>query len=65
MVAGVEGELLRRRMVKKGESIIITAGYPLGVSGTTNMMQLVRVGEHAASAPAASDRKKRGSGDGS
>ena len=45
MIESVERELLRRRMVRKGESIIITAGYPLGVSGTTNMMQLVRVGE--------------------
>ena len=47
MIENVERELLRRRMVRKGESIIITAGYPLGVSGTTNMMQLVRVGEQS------------------
>lgn len=60
MIANVERELLSRRMVRKGESIIITAGYPLGVSGTTNMMQLVRVGAH--NGPTASKRKsgKRG-----
>ena len=45
MIEKVEQELLSRRMVRKGENIIITAGFPLGVSGTTNMMQLVRVGE--------------------
>jgi pyruvate kinase len=44
MIENVEEELLKRRMVRWGDSIIITAGYPLGISGTTNMMQLVRVG---------------------
>lgn len=44
LIACAERELLKRRLVKKGENIIITAGYPLGVSGTTNLMQLVRVG---------------------
>jgi pyruvate kinase len=46
MIEKVEKELLRRRMVRKGDTIIITAGFPLGVPGTTNMMQLVRVGDH-------------------
>ncbi len=44
MIANVERELLQRKIVRRGDSIIITAGYPLGVSGTTNMMQLVRIG---------------------
>ncbi len=44
MIGNVERELLRRRLVRKGDNIIITAGFPLGVPGTTNMMQLVRVG---------------------
>ncbi|UCD59154.1 MAG: pyruvate kinase [Candidatus Hydrogenedentota bacterium] len=60
MITNVEQELLRRRMVRRGESIIITAGYPLGVPGTTNMMQLVRVGEHKTLALAAPDCRKRG-----
>ena len=60
MIANVERELLKRRLVRKGESIIITAGYPLGVPGTTNMMQLIRVGEHDASAPAGTRPGKRG-----
>jgi pyruvate kinase len=46
MLENVERELSRLRLVRKGDSIIITAGHPLGVSGTTNMMQLVRIGEH-------------------
>ncbi|MBI4830640.1 MAG: pyruvate kinase [Candidatus Lindowbacteria bacterium] len=45
MIANIVQELRRRKMVRNGDSIIITAGYPLGVSGTTNMMQLVKVGE--------------------
>ncbi|RJP15660.1 MAG: pyruvate kinase [Candidatus Abyssobacteria bacterium SURF_5] len=44
MIERVKEELLKRAMVRRGDSIIITAGYPLGVSGMTNMMQLVRVG---------------------
>lgn len=49
MISNVERELLSRRIVRKGDNIIITAGYPLGVPGTTNMMQLVRVGEYGPS----------------
>ncbi len=60
MIANVERELLSRRMVRKGESIIITAGYPLGVSGTTNMMQLVRVGAHTGSTASRRKSGKRG-----
>lgn len=58
MIARVEDELLDRRMVKPGDSIIITAGYPLAVPGTTNMMQLVRVGRHG-SAHRPTRRKRR------
>jgi pyruvate kinase len=47
MITTVERELLHRRLVRRGDTIIITAGYPLGVSGTTNMIQLVRVGEYS------------------
>jgi pyruvate kinase len=60
MIENVERELSRRRLVRKGDSIIITAGYPLGVSGTTNMMQLVRIGEQPAKPDAKSGRGKRG-----
>jgi len=60
MIESVERELLKRRMVRKGDNIIITAGYPLGVAGKTNMMQLVRVGEHASHSATGSNRGKRG-----
>ncbi len=60
MIENVEAELLRRRIVRKGDNIIITAGYPLGVPGTTNMMQLIRVGEHAAHSATVSNSGKRG-----
>jgi pyruvate kinase len=60
MIENVERELSRLRLVRKDDSIIITAGYPLGVSGTTNMMQLVRIGEHLKKPTAKSGRRKRG-----
>lgn len=60
MIENIEKELLRRRMVRKGDRIIITAGYPLGISGTTNMMQLVHVGRHPTHPAGGSYRGKRG-----
>lgn len=30
-------------LVKKGDIVVITAGIPLGVSGTTNMLKVDRV----------------------
>lgn len=60
MITRVERELLDRRMARKGDTIIITAGYPLGVRGTTNMMQLFRVGEHKQSTAARRNTGKRG-----
>lgn len=59
MIANIEQELLNRGMVRKGENIIITAGYPLGVAGTTNMMQFVRIGEYDSAASRRTDRDKR------
>jgi pyruvate kinase len=32
--------------VEKGDMIVITIGEPIGKSGGTNTMKLVRVGEH-------------------
>ena len=60
MIANVERELLRRRLVRRGENVIITAGYPLGMPGTTNMMQLIRVGDQSASVSAGPSPRKRG-----
>ena len=45
MIGSVERELLRRNLAKRGELIVITAGVPVGVAGSTNMMKIHRVGE--------------------
>jgi pyruvate kinase len=60
MIENIERELLKKRMARKGDSIIVTTGYPLGVSGTTNMMQLVRVGDHPTHVAGKANRGKRG-----
>jgi pyruvate kinase len=41
-----EMELLRRGAVQVGDLIVLTIGEPLGKSGGTNTMKIVRVGEH-------------------
>jgi pyruvate kinase len=45
MIAGVEKALLTERVVKKGDSIVITSSSPLSTQGKTNFMKLHRVGE--------------------
>ena len=45
MIATVERAMLKRKLVKPGELIVITAGVPIGVAGSTNMMKIHRVGE--------------------
>jgi pyruvate kinase len=45
MVGAVEQRLLELGLVQKGETIVITAGTPLLVKGTTNMIRLHRVGD--------------------
>lgn len=32
-------------LVEKGDTVVLTAGLPLGVAGTTNLIKVVRVGE--------------------
>ena len=34
---------LKEHLVKKGDTVVITAGIPLGISGTTNMLKVHRV----------------------
>jgi pyruvate kinase len=43
----MEEELLRRGAVKEGDLILITFGEPIGKSGGTNTMTVVKVGEHS------------------
>jgi pyruvate kinase len=45
MVRVVEQRLLELGLVEKGETLVITAGTPLMVKGTTNMIRLHRVGD--------------------
>ncbi len=45
MIAAVEGAMLRRKLVKQRDLIVITAGVPIGEAGSTNMMKIHRVGE--------------------
>ncbi len=44
MIRRVEESLLTKGSVRKGDVIVILAGAPLGLKGTTNMMTLHRVG---------------------
>jgi pyruvate kinase len=37
---------LRNGIVQKGDDIVLTAGEPMGKSGGTNALKIVRVGEH-------------------
>jgi pyruvate kinase len=36
-------------MVKKGDLIVITAGIPLGIPGSTNLIKVQQVGEEGGS----------------
>lgn len=45
MVIGIEKSLLTERVVKKGDSIVITSSSPLSLQGKTNFMKLHRIGE--------------------
>ena len=45
MITSVEKIMLKKRLAKKHDLIIITAGVPIGVAGSTNMMKIHRVGE--------------------
>ena len=41
-----EDELLRRGLVQHGDLILLTIGEPIGMSGGTNTLKIVKVGEH-------------------
>ncbi len=45
MVAHGLAAALEKGIVKDGDSVIITAGVPLGIAGRTNMVQVLTVGE--------------------
>ena len=44
--AEAERALVRHNVVKPGDLIVLTIGEPIGKSGGTNTMKIVKVGEH-------------------
>jgi pyruvate kinase len=45
LIAAVEERLLSIGAVSKGEAVVLVGGTPLGVSGRTNLLKIVRPGE--------------------
>ena len=45
MIASVERIMFEKKLAKLRDLIVITAGVPIGVAGSTNMMKIHRVGE--------------------
>jgi pyruvate kinase len=45
MIVEIEKVLLREKIVKKGDGIVITSSSPLSVRGKTNFLKLHRIGE--------------------
>ena len=45
MINSVERAMLRQKIVEAQDLIVITAGVPVGVAGSTNMMKIHHVGE--------------------
>ena len=45
MIRSVEAIMLEKDLARKRDLIVITAGVPIGVAGSTNMMKIHRVGE--------------------
>jgi pyruvate kinase len=45
MIESVERIMLEKKLAKLRDLIVITAGVPIGVAGSTNMMKIHRVGE--------------------
>jgi pyruvate kinase len=45
MIMSVEAIMLQKRLAKRRDLIVLTAGVPIGVAGSTNMMKVHRVGE--------------------
>ncbi len=48
VLLAVEDLLLARGQVEPGDLIVLTSGEPMGKSGGTNTMKLVKIGEHRA-----------------
>jgi pyruvate kinase len=45
MITSVERIMLKKKLARSRDLIVITAGVPIGVAGSTNMLKMHRVGE--------------------
>lgn len=59
MINSVERAMLRQKIVESRDLIVITAGVPVGVAGSTNMMKIHHVGEAESLEFRATNRNKR------
>lgn len=48
MLLAAEELLVAKGQVKAGDLVVLTVGEPMGKSGGTNTMKIVKVGEHRA-----------------
>ena len=46
MLHAAEELLVEKGEVQRGDLVVLTIGEPMGKSGGTNAMKIVRVGEH-------------------
>jgi pyruvate kinase len=44
LAAAAEQRLLEEKLVKRGDIVGVVAGTPLGTTGSTNLMRLLRIG---------------------
>jgi len=44
MIGFVEKAVVEKKLLKKGDLVVITAGVPIGVPGTTNLIKVHRIG---------------------
>jgi pyruvate kinase len=45
MITSVERIMLKKKLARPRDLILITAGVPIGVAGSTNMLKIHRIGE--------------------
>ena len=45
MITSVERIMLKKKLARRRDLILITAGVPIGVAGSTNMLKIHRIGE--------------------
>ena len=62
MIASVERAMIFRNLARQHDLIVITAGVPVGVAGSTNMMKIHRVGEVKGLESRKSDHRSPASG---